>query len=91
MLNRSSARPIRPRGAPPSAWGSYHSDDSIGSSVNETNSDTSTAKPTVIPNGKKNRPTMPFINATGMNTAITDAVVASTANPISAVPLRAAV
>ncbi len=90
-MNFSSARPIGPRSAPPSACGSYHNDDSIGSSVNETSSDTSTANATVMPNGKKNRPTMPFMNATGTNTAITDMVVASTAKPISAVPLRAAV
>ena len=34
---------------------------------------------------------MPFMKATGMNTAITHSDVASTANPISLVPLRAAV
>ena len=45
----------------------------------------------MIPNWKKNRPTIPFMNATGMNTAITDMVVAKTAKPISEVPLRAAV
>src|SRR6266849_646846 len=64
-----------PRWAPPSACGSYHNEDSIGSSVNATNNDTSTANATVMPNGKKNRPTIPFMNATGTNTAITDSVV----------------
>ena len=63
----------------------------MGSRVKETKSDTSTAKATVIPNWKKNRPTIPFIKATGTNTAMTDIVVASTASPISLVPSRAAV
>ena len=71
--------------------GSYQRDDSIGSSVNETNSETSTANATVMPNWKKNRPMIPFMNATGTNTAMIDIVVASTASPISLVPSRAAV
>ena len=71
--------------------GSCHRDDSIGSSVNDTNSDTSTANATVRPNWKKKRPMMPFMNATGTNTAMIDIDVASTARPISLVPSRAAV
>ncbi len=71
--------------------GSNQRDESIGSSVNETNSETSTAKATVMPNWKKNRPMIPFMNATGTNTAMIDIEVASTARPISLVPLRAAV
>ena len=59
--------------------------------MKDTKSETSTANATVIPKGKKNRPTIPFMKATGMNTAITEEVVASTAKPISEVPLRAAV
>jgi hypothetical protein len=43
--------------------------DSIGSSVKLTNRLTSTATATVMPNGKKNLPMMPFMNATGTNTA----------------------
>ena len=62
--------------------------DSIGSRVKLTNSDTSTATATVMPNGKKNLPTMPFMNATGTNTAQIAKVVAITARPISSVPLR---
>ena len=54
--------------------------------MNDTNSDTNTANATVMPNGKKNRPTIPFMKATGTNTAITEKVVASTAKPISEVP-----
>ena len=64
--------------------------ESIGSSVKLTNSETSTATATVTPNGKKNLPTMPFMNATGTNTAQIANVVAITARPISSVPSRAA-
>ena len=56
-----------------------------------TNSDTSTATATVMPNWKKNRPMMPLMNATGTNTATIANVVAITARPISSVPSRAAV
>jgi len=40
----------------PCAAGSYHIDESIGSSVNETNIDSSTAAATVMPNWWKKRP-----------------------------------
>ena len=70
--------------------GSCHRDESIGSRVKDTNSDTRTANATVRPNWKKKRPMMPFMNATGTNTAMIDIDVASTARPISSVPLRAA-
>ena len=69
-----------------SSSGSCQTLESIGSSVNETNSDTSTANATVTPNWKKIRPIMPPMNATGMNTATTASVVDSTASPISSVP-----
>ena len=70
--------------------GSCQIDDSIGSSVNDTNSDTSTAAVTVMPNAKKNLPMMPLMNATGTNTATIANVVAITASPISLVPSSAA-
>ena len=70
--------------------GSRHSDESIGSSVKLTNSDTSTATATVRPNWKKNWPMMPFMKAIGTNTATIANVVAITASPISSVPSRAA-
>ena len=70
--------------------GSYQREESIGSRVKETKSDTRTAKATVIPNWKKKRPTIPFMNATGTKTATIDMVVAKTARPISLVPIRAA-
>ena len=47
--------------------------------------DTATATLTVRPNWKKKRPTMPFMKATGTNTARIDDVVASTARKICAV------
>ena len=64
--------------------------ESMGSSVNETKSETATAKATVTPNWKKILPIMPPMKATGMNTAITASVVAKTARPISSVPSFAA-
>ena len=71
--------------------GSCQTDESIGSSVKLTNSDTSTATATVTPNWKKKRPMMPLMNAIGTNTATIANVVAITARPISSVPSRAAV
>ena len=41
----------------------------IGVSVRATSSENSTAHVTVKPNGRKNSPAMPLMNATGMNTA----------------------
>ncbi len=64
--------------------------DRDGVSVKATNSDTATAKATVMPNWKKKRPTRPFMVATGTNTATIDAVVARTASPISEVASMAA-
>jgi len=63
----------------------------MGSSVNETNRDTSTANATVTPNWKKIFPMIPPMKATGTNTATTARVVERTASPISDVPSRAAV
>ncbi len=65
-------------------------DESIGVSVNDTSIDRATATLTVTPNWKKKRPMMPFMNATGTNTARIDDVVASTARKISPVPFEAA-
>ena len=60
-----------PCASPCSTSGSGQMLESIGSSVNDTNSDTSTANATVTPNWKKILPIMPPMNATGMNTATT--------------------
>ena len=62
----------------------------MGSSVNDTNIEISTAAVTVMPNWWKKRPMMPPMKPTGRNTATIEKVVASTASPISAVPSRAA-
>ena len=63
---------------------------SIGVSENDTISETSTANDAVSPKLDINRPTMPCIKPIGTNTAISDSVVAKTANPISRVPSIAA-
>ena len=49
-------------------------DDIMGVRVKATNSDTDTANATVRPNCTKKRPMMPFMVATGTNTAKIDAV-----------------
>ena len=59
-------------------------------SVKATSSDTAMAKAMVTPKEYMNRPTMPPMNATGRNTAISDRLVASTARPTSWVPSMAA-
>ena len=64
--------------------------DIIGVSVKLTSSDTRTANAMVNPKLFMKRPTMPPMNATGMNTATSDSVVASTARPISRVASTAA-
>ena len=89
-MPRSNA-PITGRCISRADGGSFQTLDSIGSSVKLTNRLTSTATTTVMPNGKKNLPTMPPMKATGTNTAQIAKVVASTARPISSVPSRAAV
>src|SRR5678815_2368634 len=65
-----------PCDSPCSTSGSCQMLDSIGSSVNDTKSDTSTAKATVTPNCMKMRPIMPPMKATGKNTATTASDVA---------------
>ena len=52
---------------------------------------TSTDATTVTANGRNHSPAPPPMKATGTNTAMMENVVAVTARPISAVPLRAAV
>ncbi len=62
----------------------------IGVSVNATIIDTPIANAIVRPKLYRNLPTIPLMNATGRNTAISDSVVASTARPISFVAWIAA-
>ena len=85
-----SSRATGPLPRAPWASGSCQTDESIGSSVNETSIDSSTAKATVTPNCLKNLPMMPPMKPIGMNTATMEKVVASTARPISSVPSSAA-
>ena len=63
----------------------------MGSSVKLMNRLTSTDATTVTPKGRNHSPDTPGMKATGTNTATIENVVAATARPISAVPLRAAV
>ena len=62
----------------------------IGVTVSASTSDSSTAAEIVTPNWKKNRPTMPLMNATGRKIATTAIVAASAAKVISRAPSRAA-
>ncbi len=55
----------------------------IGVSMRATTSENSTATAEVNANGRKNSPGIPPMNATGMNTAHSVSVVATTASPIS--------
>ncbi len=64
---------------------------SIGVSVSATKLDNTTAPAMAIPNSLNNRPVLPLRNASGTNTATSEAVVAITAKAISRVPSRAAV
>ena len=66
--------------------GSSHTADSIGSSENDTNKDTSTEHAIVSANGANHCWATPPMNAMGTNTTTIDSVVAVTARPISEVP-----
>src|SRR6185437_12871160 len=85
-LNRSRARAIGLRRSCASTCGSGQYAESIGSSENETNSDTSTDDAMVSANGLNHCPATPYMNAIGTNTATIENVVAATASPISSVP-----
>src|SRR5688500_11400646 len=71
--------------------GSAQYADNIGSSENDTKSDTSTEQAIVSANGLNHCPATPYMKPTGTNTATIENVVAATASPISSVPSRAAV
>ncbi len=64
--------------------------ESIGSSENDTNSDTATDDAIVSANGLNHWPPMPGMKPIGTNTARIENVVAATARPISSVPSCAA-
>ena len=63
---------------------------SIGVSVKLTNMLTMMVAAIVMPNDRRNMPTMPSIMAMGRNTATSESVMANTARPISLVAARAA-
>jgi hypothetical protein len=56
----------------------------------DTNPETRIATPIVTANSWSSRPTMPPMNSTGMNTAVSDAVIATIVNEISFDPSSAA-
>ena len=74
-----------------SLCGSFQYAESIGSSENDTKSDTNTDAAIVSANGLNHWPPTPGMKAIGTNTARIENVVAATARPISSVPSRAAV
>ena len=63
---------------------------SIGQRDSATNEETATENAITKPNSENRLPTMPGMNETGTNTAASVAVVESTANTISRVPITAA-
>ena len=63
---------------------------SIGVSVSETKPEIRIAMPIVTANSWNNRPRIPPMNSTGMNTADSDKVIEMIVKPISALPLNAA-
>jgi hypothetical protein len=63
---------------------------SIGARLIETKPETRMATPMVTANSFSSRPTMPPMNRTGMNTATSDAVIATMVNEISFEPSSAA-
>jgi len=89
VMKRASTRLIGPRRFSPlcSTCGSGQYAESIGSSENETKSDTSTEHAIVSANGLNHCPACPYMNPTGRKTATMENVVAVTASPISSVPV----
>ena len=63
---------------------------SIGVSVSETIAETAIASVTVIANSRNNRPTIPPISSSGMNTATSERLIDTTVKPISRAPFSAA-
>src|ERR1700681_686543 len=86
LLNFSSVRAIGLRCSPASTCGSAQYADNIGSSENDTNSDTSTDAAIVSAKGLNHCPATPYMNATGTNTATIENGVAGTARTTSSVP-----
>ena len=62
----------------------------IGVNVSETIAETTTAIVSTSANSRNMRPTMPVMNSSGMNTAMSDTVSEITVKPISRAPFSAA-
>ena len=62
----------------------------MGVSVSATKPDTITAAATVIANSVNSCPVLPVMNTSGVNTAASVMVMATTAKPISLLPSSAA-
>ena len=91
-MNASKPRRNSRHGAKLASWWPLLSqrEASIGVSVNETNSESSVAEAITRPNWRKKPPTVPDMNATGVNTTTSTRVIAMAAIPISLRPLMAA-
>ena len=63
----------------------------MGVAVSETTMETRMATERVTANSRNNRPTMPPISSSGMNTATSETLMVTTVEPISLAPFRAAV
>ncbi len=85
----SRKRPIR-EGLSGSACALRKRLHSAGVSVSETIIDTTIAATRVMVNSRKNAPTMPLANSSGMNTATSEAVMETMVKPISRAPVSAA-
>ena len=86
--NASSARPRRELAA--SSWRRRKRPHNEGVRVSETIADTAMAAHSTTVNSRKNRPIMPLANSSGMNTAISEAVIDTIVKPISRAPASAA-
>ena len=61
-----------------------------GVRVSDTKADMTTATVTVTANSRNSRPTMPPMNSSGMNTAISEKVIDTMVKPIWPAPFSAA-
>ena len=66
------------------------SEHNTGVKVSEIAAEATTATETVTANSRNKRPTMPPINNSGMNTAISEMVIETIVNPIWPAPFSAA-
>ncbi len=62
----------------------------MGVRIRDTKAETAIAAVTVMENSRNNRPTMPPMSKSGMNTATSDRLIDSTVKPISREPCSAA-